>query len=53
MAKINKQAQMLAFKLVEFGWEHCLRDGDERDFQQPIDYIHYNPVKYEHFKMRK
>ena len=42
---------MLAFKLVEFGWEHCLRD--ERYFQQPIDYIHYNPVKYENFKMRK
>ena len=26
------------------GWEHCLRD--ERDFQQHIDYIHYNPVKH-------
>jgi len=25
-------------------WEHCLRD--ERDFQQHIDYIHYNPVKH-------
>ncbi|MFI3119177.1 MAG: transposase [Methylococcaceae bacterium] len=26
------------------GWEHCLRD--QRDFQQHIDYIHYNPVKH-------
>ncbi len=26
------------------GWEHCLRD--KRDFQQHIDYIHYNPVKH-------
>ena len=26
------------------GWEHCLRD--EQDFQQHIDYIHYNPVKH-------
>ena len=26
------------------GREHCLRD--ERDFQQHIDYIHYNPVKH-------
>jgi len=25
-------------------WEHCLRD--EQDFQQHIDYIHYNPVKH-------
>ncbi len=26
------------------GWEHCLRN--ERDFQQHIEYIHYNPVKH-------
>ena len=26
------------------GWEHCLRD--DLDFQQHIDYIHYNPVKH-------
>jgi putative transposase len=25
-------------------WEHCLRD--ERDFNQHVDYIHYNPVKH-------
>ena len=25
-------------------WEHCLRD--EKDFQQHVDYIHYNPVKH-------
>lgn len=27
-------------------WEHCIRD--ERDLQQHIDYIHYNPVKHGH-----
>ena len=26
------------------GWEHCLRD--EWDFQQHVNYIHYNPVKH-------
>lgn len=30
------------------GWEHCLRD--EQDFQQHIDYIHYNPVKHGYVK---
>jgi putative transposase len=25
-------------------WEHCLRN--EQDFQQHLDYIHYNPVKH-------
>lgn len=25
-------------------WEHAIRDG--RDFQQHMDYIHYNPVKH-------
>jgi putative transposase len=27
-------------------WEHQIRD--ERDFQQHLDYIHYNPVKHGH-----
>lgn len=27
-------------------WEHCIRD--ERDLNQHIDYIHYNPVKHGH-----
>jgi len=26
-------------------WEHCIRD--ERDLQNHVDYIHYNPVKHE------
>ena len=26
-------------------WEHTIRD--EKDFQQHVDYIHYNPVKHE------
>ena len=30
------------------GWEHCVRD--ERDLQQHIDYIHYNPVKHGYVK---
>ena len=25
-------------------WEHCIRDED--DFNQHLDYIHYNPVKH-------
>jgi len=29
-------------------WEHCLRD--ELDFQQHINYIHYNPVKHGYVK---
>lgn len=25
-------------------WEHCIRD--EADYQNHLDYIHYNPVKH-------
>ena len=25
-------------------WEHCIRDA--HDFQQHVDYIHYNPVRH-------
>lgn len=25
-------------------WEHCIRD--EKDYQNHVDYIHYNPVKH-------
>ena len=37
----NKKQQKIG---QQRGWAHCLRD--ERDFQQPIDYIHYNPLKH-------
>lgn len=30
-------------------WEHAIRD--EEDFQNHIDYIHYNPVKHGHTKL--
>jgi putative transposase len=25
-------------------WEHCIRD--DRDYEQQVNYIHYNPVKH-------
>ncbi len=29
-------------------WEHAIRD--QRDYQNHVDYIHYNPVKHGHAK---
>ncbi len=30
-------------------WEHLIRD--ERDYEQHVNYIHYNPVKHRHVKL--
>jgi putative transposase len=27
-------------------WEHCIRD--EEDYEQHVNYIHYNPVKHQY-----
>jgi putative transposase len=32
-------------------WEHCIRD--EADYQNHLDYIHYNPVKHGHVEWVK
>jgi putative transposase len=32
-------------------WEHCIRD--ERDYQNHLDYIHYNPVKHGYVQLVK
>jgi putative transposase len=32
-------------------WEHCIRD--EADYQNHLDYIHYNPVKHGHVQSVK
>jgi putative transposase len=32
-------------------WEHAIRD--QRDYQNHVDYIHYNPVKHGHAKAAK
>ena len=29
-------------------WEHCIRD--ERDFENHLEYIHFNPVKHGYVK---
>ena len=32
-------------------WEHAIRD--DRDYQNHVDYIHFNPVKHGHAKAAK
>jgi REP-associated tyrosine transposase len=39
--RLNKEQQSIWQQRF---WEHCLRD--EQDFNQHVDYIHYNPVKH-------
>ncbi len=45
LSRIKKQQQ--AIWQHRF-WEHCL--GDEADFEQHVNYIHYNPVKHDYVK---
>ena len=42
--KINKDNTSKTKIWQKRYWEHCIRD--ERDWQNHMDYIHYNPVKH-------